>query len=89
MLSGARSDRNVNLAKRIFDQIEDRFPQNKDCITAATVLLANTHALSGDISTASSIRMKLSQTGMKRKSGISSTVYNGHMVVSENVFKRD
>lgn len=83
MLSAARSDRNVTLAKSVFDRIQNYFPENKDCLTSAAVLLANTYALSGDMSTASSIRMKLCQTGMKRKGGISSTVHSGNIVVSE------
>lgn len=83
LLSAARNDRNISLAQKIVDHIQRKFPDNADCLVSATVLLANTYSLSGNMSMASQIRWKLSQTGMKRKGGISSTVVNGEIVVSD------
>ncbi|CAF1183546.1 unnamed protein product [Rotaria sp. Silwood1] len=77
MLSSARNEKNGSLVQTIFDRIESKFSDVESCLTSATVLLANTHALSGNKSLASNIRMKLDQSGMKKVVGISWTVVDG------------
>ncbi|CAF3065937.1 unnamed protein product [Rotaria sp. Silwood2] len=65
----------------IFNRIQSKFSDFESCLTSATILLANTYALSGNKSFTSHIRMKISQSGMKKVAGCSWTVVNG------NVFK--
>ncbi|CAF1317799.1 unnamed protein product [Rotaria sordida] len=76
MLSSARNAKNALLSQKIFDRIQSNFSNVENCITPATVLLANTYALSGNKSMASIIRTKLSQTITKKVVGCSWTVVN-------------
>ena len=82
MLSSVRNQRDRSLCRKIFDQTHRHFPNDEDCLNSTTLLLAHTYDLSGDLSTAFDIRYKLSQSGLKKKMGISSTVVNGQLVVS-------
>ena len=84
LLSGARNQRNVPLAQKTFDSIQRYFFSDKARLVAAMVLLANTYALSGDLDTASTIHSKLNQSGVKKVPGLSSTVVNRQLVVSEH-----
>ena len=68
ILSAARNQRNASLAQKIFDRIRFHFPDDKDALVSATVLLANTYALSNDSSMAFDLRMKLNKSGMKKVS---------------------
>ncbi|CAF1225710.1 unnamed protein product [Didymodactylos carnosus] len=56
------------------------FHDQQDYVTSTTVLLANTYTLGGDWSTASDIRMKMNQSGMKKMAGLSWTVVDGKIV---------
>ena len=84
ILSAARNRRNASSAQKIFDRIRFHFPDYKDSLVSATVLLANTYALSNDFSMASDLRMKLNQSGMKKVPGYSSTVVKGKIFVSRS-----
>ncbi|CAF1644608.1 unnamed protein product, partial [Adineta ricciae] len=79
LLSGARNDKNAQLAQNIYDQLKRLFPSMKDSLTAAKVLLANTYASSGDIGKASHIRTQHRKSGAKKKIGTSTTVVDGEM----------
>jgi hypothetical protein len=72
------------LAQKIFDRIQSNFPDYKDTLLSATVLLANTYALSNDTSMAFDLRMKLNKSGMKKVPGVSSTVVNEKIFVSQS-----
>ena len=58
-----------------------KFSNSTESITAATVLLANTYASSGDVRTASDIRHDLNQSGIKKKAGLSWSSVNGKLYV--------
>ncbi|CAF1464338.1 unnamed protein product [Rotaria sordida] len=76
LLSGARNNRNIHLSQTIFDRIKKLFPELTNSLTSATVLLANVYASSGDIEKALDIRIQLTQTGAKKKAGLSWTIVN-------------
>jgi hypothetical protein len=82
ILSAARYQRNPSLAQKIYDRIEPYLNDQEMYATSATILLANTYALSGDLTTASTIRMKMNQSGLKKLAGLSWTFFNGKLVVS-------
>jgi hypothetical protein len=82
ILSAARNQRNPLLAQNIYDRIQPYLKDEKIYETSATVLLANTYALAGDSTTASMIRMKMNQSGLKKLAGLSWTIVNGKIVVS-------
>ena len=77
ILSAARNQRNPLLAQNIYDRIQPYLKDQKLYETSATVLLANSYALAGDSTTASIIRMKMDQSGLKKVAGLSWTVVNG------------
>jgi len=81
MLSGARNDKNIYLSQKIFDRIRLLFFNDENSLSSATVLLANTYGLIGDFNRTSELRMKMSQSKMKKKPGRSSTIVNGKLVV--------
>jgi hypothetical protein len=84
ILSAARNLCKTFLAQKMFDQIQLHFSDDKNHLISAMVLLANTYARNGDFSIASDIRMKLNQSGLKKIPGLSTTVINKQIVVSEN-----
>jgi hypothetical protein len=88
ILSAARNQRNPSLAQKMFDRIEPYLNNQETYMTSATVLLANTYALAGDPRTASMIRMKMNQSGLKKLAGLSWTVVNGKIVVSREHEKK-
>ncbi|CAF1587481.1 unnamed protein product [Adineta ricciae] len=76
-LSAARNQRNPLLAQKMFDRIEPYLKDQNIYATSAQVLLAHTYALAGDSATASTIRIKMNQSGLKKLGGLSWTVVNG------------
>ncbi|CAF0889915.1 unnamed protein product [Adineta steineri] len=78
LLSGARNANNSELSQNIYDRMRKSFPDIKNSLTPAAVLLANAYTSSGDIDTASNIRNELNRSGAKKKIGLSWTVINGH-----------
>jgi hypothetical protein len=66
MLSSARNDKNVYLSQKIFDRIHLLFGNDEHSLSSATVLLANTYGLNEDFARASELRMKMSQSNMKK-----------------------
>ncbi|CAF1673177.1 unnamed protein product, partial [Adineta ricciae] len=79
ILSGARNSRNTELSQRIHDRMQKLFPRDKDSLAAATILLANVYASTGESEKASDIRSKLSKSGAKKKIGLSWTTINGEV----------
>ncbi|CAF3844124.1 unnamed protein product, partial [Adineta steineri] len=80
ILSAARNQRNPLLAQKMYDRIEPYLKDQKIYATSAKVLLANTYVLAGNLTTASNIRMKMNQSGLKKLTGFSWTVVNGKVV---------
>ena len=71
LLSGARNERNSQLAQDVFDRMRRLFPQPIPSMVPASVLLANVYAASGDLDRASDIRKALQRSGMRKKVGLS------------------
>ena len=59
------------------------FPQTSDPLVAAAILIANVYASSGQIAKASDIRTQLHKAGTKKKVGLTWTVTNGKVNVSQ------
>ncbi|CAF1259146.1 unnamed protein product [Adineta steineri] len=74
ILSAARNRRNSLLAQKMYNRIEPYLKDQEIYATSAKVLLANTYALAGDLTTVSNIRMKMNQSGLKKLAGLSWTV---------------
>ena len=81
MLSGTRNEKNSSLSQKIFDRIRLLFSNDESSLSSATVLLANTYGLTGDFARTSELRMKMSQSKIKKVPGRSSTILNGKVVV--------
>ncbi|CAF2899094.1 unnamed protein product [Rotaria sp. Silwood2] len=77
LLSSARNIKNSCLSQKVYHRMKKIFPDLKNELTSATVLLANVYASSGEIDKSSDIRIELNKSGSKKKIGISSTVVNG------------
>lgn len=71
VLSGARNAKNAVIAEKTTRRMQELFPEFKNDLIAADILLANTLASTGDFDKSSSIRWKLSQNGSKKKPGLS------------------
>ena len=82
LLSGARNEKNSQLAQDVFNQMKELFPTLPRSMLPASVLLANVYAASGDLDKASDIRSELHRTGMKKEPGLSSTAVLGKLCVS-------
>lgn len=91
ILSSARNAKNASLSKKIFNDIQSKFSDIESGLISATVLLANTYALSGDKAMATNTRTKLIGMNAKKKIGLSWTVVNGKIFVFEfrNYFKKN
>jgi hypothetical protein len=85
LLSGARNEQNAPVSQKIVDRMKQIFPEMKAALTAATVLLANTYASTGQYQQASTTRMDINKFGWKKKVGVSTTVVNGQFTVSNNI----
>ncbi len=86
LLSGARNQRNSSLSADIYRRMEKNFPNYKDELVAAAVLLANTYQSAGDLEKATVIKKKLNVEGAKRKRGLSWTEVNRKIFVSKKAF---
>ena len=83
ILSGARNHKNSQLAEEIYNRMKKLFPQLQDLWVSASILVANTYSLLGDMGKATDIKIELAQSGLKRKSGLSwTTTSNGKYYVS-------
>ena len=82
LLSGARNERNSELAQTVYDQMKKLFPQAIRSMVPASVLLANVYAASGDLDKASDIRTGLQQSGMRKKPGLAWTAVQRKIYVS-------
>ena len=81
-LSGTRNQKNSQLAQQTYDRMRKCFPQSKDLLTSGSTLLANVYQATGDLEKAFQIRHQMTQSGLKKKSGLSWTAVNGQIYVS-------
>ncbi|CAF4518995.1 unnamed protein product, partial [Rotaria socialis] len=79
LLSGARNVTNSCLSQKVYDRMKKPFPDMKDPLISAAILLANVYASSGDIDKASDIRIHLHKSGARKKIGLSWTSVNGQI----------
>ncbi|CAF1681964.1 unnamed protein product, partial [Adineta ricciae] len=67
LLSGARNRNDCFLAEKIFNRIQQNFSQDRDLFIAASVLLGNIYASTGDLEKAAEMKKKISQIDVKKK----------------------
>ncbi|CAF1316455.1 unnamed protein product [Rotaria magnacalcarata] len=79
LLSGARNAKNVHLSQNIYDRMKKLFPERKDPLVSAAVLLANVYASSGEIDKASDIRSEIYKSGTKKKVGLTWITVDGQV----------
>ncbi|CAF1413922.1 unnamed protein product [Rotaria magnacalcarata] len=79
LLSGARNAKNVYLSQNIYDRMKKLFPEEKDPLISAAVLLANVYASSGEIDKASDIRLEIYKSGTKKKVGLTWITVDGQV----------
>lgn len=84
LLSGARNEQKASLSQKTVDRMKELFPEMKAGLTAAIVLLANTYASTGQFQQASTVRMQIEKSGWKKKVGLTTTVVNGQLTVSDD-----
>ncbi|CAF1554748.1 unnamed protein product, partial [Adineta ricciae] len=80
ILSGARNRNDVSLAREITQRIKQLGHTVDDDFISASVLFGNTLASSGELEEASQLRLEMSQSGIKKKAGVSWTEVNGEIV---------
>ena len=93
LLSGCRNHKNSQLAEEVYNRMIKHFPEAKASITSATILLANTTALSGDTTKSCHVRDQLRRSDMNKSVGLSWSSVNGkfyvsHLAVIINAFIR-
>ena len=85
ILSGLRNQRNSTLARQLYDRMKELFPNEKDALTSASILLSNIYTSLDDSEQAELIRInRIKSIGRKVKPGLAWTEPNGELVV--NIF---
>ncbi|UJR29805.1 hypothetical protein I4U23_017349 [Adineta vaga] len=79
LLSGARNNKDIEIAKKIFHRIQQHFPDLKNRLTSASILLCNVYTSVGEIEKSSNIKNSLNQIGLKKTVGLSWTETNGQI----------
>ncbi|CAF4583839.1 unnamed protein product [Rotaria sp. Silwood2] len=80
LLSGARNDKNSKLAQDVVDRMHKFFPDFKNSLVSASILLANVYASSGAMEKATDIKIQLHTLGAKKKVGLSLTEVDGKIL---------
>ncbi|CAF3445944.1 unnamed protein product [Rotaria socialis] len=79
LLSGARNQKNTKLSQEVVDRMQKLFPNMKSSLVAASILLANVYASSGDIEKATDIKIELHKSGGKKQIGVTVTDIDGKL----------
>jgi cell division protein YceG involved in septum cleavage len=82
LLSGTRNQRNSSLSEQIYNQIQKNFPNYKEELIPAAILLANTYQSSDNAEKATVIKNMLNHSRAKKQQGLSWTEVNGKIFVS-------
>lgn len=82
LLSGARNQKNSELSQNVFNRMRKLFPDLKNSLIPASILLANAYASTGDTEKSSRIRNQLHHSSSKKIVGISLTEIDGQIIVS-------
>ncbi|CAF1288256.1 unnamed protein product [Adineta steineri] len=81
LLSGARNARNSHLSKEVYQKIKVLFPNEKNVLISASILLCNISSSLGRHEEAQTIRLdRIKELGNKVKAGLSWTEVNGEVV---------
>lgn len=83
LLSGARNKKDGRLSEETYLRIQKCFPELKGRLISASILLSNVYASIGEIEKSLNIKNQLHQINPNRKVGISWTVINGQVFVSD------
>ena len=86
LLSAARNAKNINLSQNIYDRMKKLFPERKDPLISAAVLLANVYTSSSEIDKASDIRLEMYKSGTKKKVGLTWITVDGQLYVSQQLY---
>jgi hypothetical protein len=82
ILSGARNSRQRILSKQIYDRMKKLFPDEKETLISASILLCNIYSSLGDHEEAENIRLnRIKEIGTKVKPGVTWTEFNGEISV--------
>ena len=82
LLSGARNHRQLTLSQRLYDRMQVLFPEKRNNLIAASVLVSNAYLSSGDEFKANEVRLnRMKQFGKNATVGMSWTEVNGELVV--------
>ncbi|CAF4215676.1 unnamed protein product, partial [Adineta steineri] len=81
LLSGARNHRNLTLSKKVYQRMNCLFPDNKQALISASILLSNIYSSIGEDQQAKEVRLnRLNEIGKNRIIGITWTEHNGEIV---------
>ncbi len=83
LISGARNKKDAPLAEKLFNRFQKHFPALKNRLTAASILLSNVYASTGNMEKSSDIKKKLLQYGLKKTAGLAWTETNDQVYVSD------
>ncbi len=84
MLSGARNCRDSILSEKLYNRMKSLFPDRRENLISASILLCNTYSSLGEYEQAKHIRSnRIKQLGTKVKVGLSWTEVNGEIVVKK------
>jgi len=84
MLSGARNCRDSILSQKLYNRMKSLFPDRRENLISASILLCNTYSSLGEYEQAKDIRSNIiKQFGTKVKVGLSWTEVNGEIVVKK------
>ncbi|CAF1653489.1 unnamed protein product, partial [Adineta ricciae] len=79
LLSGARNQNNVSLARETIHRIQELFQNADEYLVSASTLFTNILASSGELDEASQMRHDMYRSGAKKRSGLSWTEINGEV----------
>ncbi|UJR23867.1 hypothetical protein I4U23_026839 [Adineta vaga] len=80
LLSGARNRHDASLARQIVHRIQELFRNADESLVETSILFTNTLASAGELEEASQIRWNMSQSGARKRIGLSWTEANGEIV---------
>ena len=83
-MSGARNCRNSVLSEKMYNRMKNLFPEQKDYLTSASILLANLYSSLGDYDQAAAIQWnRKTDYGNKVEPGTTWTEKDGEIVVRD------
>ena len=81
-MSGARTQQNTNVLEKFFVKMKNNFPDLKDDLISASVLLANTYSSTEKSDRSENLRKEIRESIIRPQIGRSWTCINGQLVVS-------